>query len=52
MNALTSPASDLHTTSLSDQTIACLQFFNRWETPLDHQAHKAYGRIRHDAPDF
>ena len=38
--------------SLSSQTIACLQFFNRWETPLDQQAHKAYGRLRKAAPDF
>ena len=38
--------------SLSSQTIACLQFFNRWETPLDNQAHKAYGRLRQAAPDF
>ena len=38
--------------SLSDQTIACLQFFNRWETPLDNQAHKAYLRLRQAAPDF
>src|SRR5260370_35434662 len=40
------------TTSLSSQTIACLQFFNRWETPLDTEAHKAYGRLRQAAPDF
>lgn len=39
-------------TSLTDQTIACLQFFNRWETPLDNQALKAYGRLRQAAPDF
>lgn len=38
--------------SLSNQTIACLRFFNRWETPLDNEAHKAYGRLRAAAPDF
>jgi hypothetical protein len=38
--------------SLSDQTIACLRFFNRWETPLDNEAYKAYGRLREAAPDF
>ncbi len=38
--------------SLSAQTIACLQFFTRWETPLDNQAHKAYIRLRQAAPDF
>ncbi len=43
---MTAPASQ------SAQTIACLHYFNRWETPLDNAAHKAYGRLRQAAPDF
>jgi hypothetical protein len=38
--------------SLSEQTIACLEFFPRWETPLDIEAAKAFQRIRQTAPDF
>lgn len=39
-------------TTLSHQTIACLHFFNRWETPLDNDAHQAFLRLREAAPDF
>jgi hypothetical protein len=38
--------------SLSDQTIACLRYFNSWETPLDKAAYKAWGRLWAAAPDF
>ena len=36
----------------ASRTIACLQFFERWETPLDQQAANLYVRLRHEAPDF
>ncbi len=38
--------------SLPAQTIACLEFFQRWETPRDQQAAQFYMRVRHEAPDF
>ena len=52
MSDPTSNTSSAPLASLPAQTIACLEFFERWETPLDEQAAKAYRRIQHEAPDF
>ena len=52
MNQPTLDTSNIVSTSLTAQTIACLEFFERWETPLDQEAHQCYLRVRHEAPDF
>ncbi len=40
------------TASLAERTVASLNFFSKWETPLDLQAAKVYRGIRSEAPDF
>jgi hypothetical protein len=52
VNEPTVNTSNVPSTSLSAQTIACLAFFERWETPLDQEAAECYLRVRHEAPDF
>ena len=52
MNEPTVNTSNVPSTSSSAQTIACLEFFERWETPLDEEAARFYQRVRREAPDF
>ena len=52
MNASSSTPGSFDSVPLSTQTIACLKFFQRWETPLDQQAAKLYMRVRYEASDF
>jgi hypothetical protein len=37
---------------LSDQTLECLAFFQRWLTPRDREASQRCAELRHQAPDF
>lgn len=52
MNASSSTPDDFPSVPGASQTITCLEFFERWETPLDQEAAKLYTRVRHEAPDF
>ncbi len=52
MNQPTVNTNNIPLMSLSAQTIACLEFFQRWETPLDEEAARFYQRVRREAPDF
>jgi len=52
MNASSSTPGNFDSVPLPTQTITCLEFFQRWETPLDQQAAKIYMRVRNEAPDF
>jgi hypothetical protein len=36
----------------AEQTIACLAFFERWETRQDEQAFQLFRRVQRDAPNF
>lgn len=52
LHAADPEASYAQSGSLSAKTIVTLEYFPRWETPLDSAAHKAMIQLAHDCPDF
>jgi hypothetical protein len=38
--------------TLAEQTVVYLEFFHRWDTPLDDSAAKSFSRLVRGSPDY